>query len=295
MDNRGEVREFLMSRRARLTPEQAGLAAGSNRRVAGLRRSEVAVLADVSVEYYAKLERGSIAGASSSVLESISRALRLDDTERAHLFDLARAADGIPTSGRSRKRPTAQSGARLSLQWALEAITEGVAFVRDPYQNLLATNALGRAFYSPVIGDGGRTPNLARFQFLDPASRDFYPDWDLFGEMCVGIMRAEAGRDPHDRTMQDLVGELSTRSETFRTLWGAHNVRTHGSGTKRFHHPVAGELTLAYEELAITAEPGLVLLVYTAEPGSPSAERLHLLASWSASEDATIERRRATS
>ena len=284
-----------MSRRARLTPEDAGLAAGSNRRVAGLRRSEVAVLADVSVEYYAKLERGSIAGASSSVLESISRALRLDDTERAHLFDLARAADGIPTSGRSRKRPTAQSGARLSLQWALEAITEGVAFVRDPYQNLLATNALGRAFYSPVIGDGGRTPNLARFQFLDPASRDFYPDWDLFGEMCVGIMRAEAGRDPHDRTMQDLVGELSTRSETFRTLWGAHNVRTHGSGTKRFHHPVAGELTLAYEELAITAEPGLVLLVYTAEPGSPSAERLHLLASWSASEDATIERRRATS
>jgi transcriptional regulator with XRE-family HTH domain len=295
MDNRGEVREFLMSRRARLTPEEAGLAAGSNRRVAGLRRSEVAVLADVSVEYYAKLERGSIAGASSSVLESISRALRLDDTERAHLFDLARAADGIPTSGRSRKRPTAQSGARLSLQWALEAITEGVAFVRDPYQNLLATNALGRAFYSPVIGDGGRTPNLARFQFLDPASRDFYPDWNLFAEMCVGIMRAEAGRDPHDRTMQDLVGELSTRSETFRTLWGAHNVRTHGSGTKRFHHPVAGELTLAYEELAITAEPGLVLLVYTAEPGSPSAERLHLLASWSASEDATIERRRATS
>ncbi|WP_079552010.1 helix-turn-helix transcriptional regulator [Arthrobacter sp. 49Tsu3.1M3] len=295
MDNRGEVREFLMSRRARLTPEDAGLAAGSNRRVAGLRRSEVAVLADVSVEYYAKLERGSIAGASSSVLESISSALRLDDTERAHLFDLARAADGIPTSGRSRKRPTAQSGARLSLQWALEAITEGVAFVRDPYQNLLATNALGRAFYSPVIGDGGRTPNLARFQFLDPASRDFYPDWDLFAEMCVGIMRAEAGRDPHDRTMQDLVGELSTRSETFRTLWGAHNVRTHGSGTKRFRHPVAGELTLAYEELAITAEPGLVLLVYTAEPGSPSAERLHLLASWSASEDATIERRRATS
>ena len=284
-----------MSRRARLTPEEAGLAAGSNRRVAGLRRSEVAVLADVSVEYYAKLERGSIAGASSSVLESISRALRLDDTERAHLFDLARAADGIPTSGRSRRRATVQAGARLSLQWALEAITEGVAFVRDPYQNLLATNALGRAFYSPLIGDGGRTPNLARFQFLDPASRDFYPDWDLFGEMCVGIMRAEAGRDPHDRTMQDLVGELSTRSETFRTLWGAHNVRTHGSGTKRFHHPVAGELTLAYEELAITAEPGLVLLVYTAEPGSPSAERLHLLASWSASEDATIERRRATS
>ncbi|WP_091256336.1 helix-turn-helix transcriptional regulator [Arthrobacter sp. ok909] len=295
MDNRAEVREFLMSRRARLTPEDAGIAAGPNRRVAGLRRSEVALLADVSVEYYAKLERGSIAGASASVLESVARALRLDDTERAHLFDLARAADGIPASGRPRKRATTQAGARLSLQWALEAITEGVAFVRDPYQNLLATNALGRAFYSPVIGDSGRTPNLARFQFLDPASRDFYPDWELFSEMCVGIMRAEAGRDPHDRTMQDLVGELSTRSETFRALWGAHNVRTHGSGTKRFHHPVAGELTLAYEELAITAEPGLVLLVYTAEPGSPSAERLRLLASWGASEHTPTESHRTTS
>jgi transcriptional regulator with XRE-family HTH domain len=292
MNNRTEVREFLMSRRARLTPEDAGLTAGPNRRVAGLRRSEVALLADVSVEYYAKLERGSIAGASASVLESLARALHLDDTERAHLFDLARAADGIPTSGRPRRRATAQAGARPSLQWALEAITEGVAFVRDPYQNLLATNALGRAFYSPVIGDGGRTPNLARFQFLDPASRDFYPDWELFGEMCVGVMRSEAGRDPHDRTMQDLVGELSTRSETFRALWGAHNVRTHGSGTKRFRHPVAGELTLAYEELAITAEPGLVLLVYTAEPGSPSAERLRLLASWGASEDTATERHR---
>jgi transcriptional regulator with XRE-family HTH domain len=296
MDNRDEVREFLMSRRARLTPEEAGfIAGGSNRRVSGLRRSEVAMLADLSVEYYAKLERGSIAGASSSVLESLARALRLNDAERAHLFDLARAADGIPTSGRPRKRATAQTGTRLSLQWALEAITEGVAFVRDPHQNLLATNALGRVFYSPVIGDGGRVPNLARFQFLDPASRDFYPDWELFSEMCVGIMRAEAGRDPHDRTMQDLVGELSTRSEIFRELWGAHNVRTHGTGTKRFRHPVAGELILAYEELAITADPGLVLMVYTAEPGSPSAEGLRLLASWGASEKTTTEQHRTSS
>jgi hypothetical protein len=253
------------------------------------------MLADLSVEYYAKLERGSIAGASSSVLESLARALRLNDAERAHLFDLARAADGIPTSGRPRKRATAQTGTRLSLQWALEAITEGVAFVRDPHQNLLATNALGRVFYSPVIGDGGRVPNLARFQFLDPASRDFYPDWELFSEMCVGIMRAEAGRDPHDRTMQDLVGELSTRSEIFRELWGAHNVRTHGTGTKRFRHPVAGELILAYEELAITADPGLVLMVYTAEPGSPSAEGLRLLASWGASEKTTTEQHRTSS
>jgi hypothetical protein len=238
----------------------------------------------LSVEYYARLERGQIAGASSGVLEALARALQLDETERAHLLDLARAADGIPTSGRPRRRTPTRGASRLSLLWALEAITDGVAFVRDPRQNLLATNPLGRAFYSPVIGDGGRTPNLARFQFLDRAAHDFYPDWELFAEMCVGIMRSEAGRDPHDRALQDLVGELSTRSEVFRRLWADHNVRSHGAGTKRFHHPVVGELTLAYEELAVTAEAGQVLLVYTAEPGSPSAERLRLLASWAASE-----------
>jgi len=281
MDNRSEVREFLMSRRAKLTPDAAGLPAGPNRRVAGLRRTEVATLAGVSVEYYAKLERGAIAGASASVLDALSRALQLDDTERAHLFDLARAADGIPSSGRPRRRAATAATPRPSLQWALSAITDGVAFVRDQHQDLLATNALGRAFYSPLIGDGGRTPNLARFQFLDPASHDFYPDWDLFAQMCVAIMRAEAGRDPHDKGLQDLVGELSTRSDVFRRLWGAHDVRTHGAGTKRFIHPIVGEVTLAYEELAITAEPGQVLMIYTPEPGSPSAERLKLLASWS--------------
>jgi transcriptional regulator with XRE-family HTH domain len=282
MDNRAEVREFLMTRRARITPEAAGLSAGPNRRVAGLRRSEVAALAGVSVEYYTKLERGAIAGASASVLDAVSRALQLDDTERAHLLDLARAADGIPTSGRLRRRAPKPGATRPSLQWALAAITDAVAFVRDPRQNLLAVNELGRAFYAPVIGDGGRTPNLARFQFLDPASHDFYPDWEVFAGMCVAIMRAEAGRDPHDKELQDLVGELSTRSELFRSLWAAHDVRRHGAGTKRFRHPVVGELTLAYEELAITAEPGNVLMLYTAEPGSPSDERLRLLASWAA-------------
>jgi transcriptional regulator with XRE-family HTH domain len=288
VDNRAEVREFLTTRRARLTPVQVGLPTVGTRRVPGLRRSEVAAVAGLSVEYYARLERGQIAGASAGVLDALARALQLDETERAHLFDLARAADGIPTSGRSRRRAPSKSASRPSLNWALEAIKDGVAFVRDPHQNMLATNTLGRAFYSPVVGEGGRQPNLARFQFLDPASRDFYPDWDLFAEMCVGVMRAEAGRDPHDRGLQDLIGELSTRSDTFRRLWADHNVRTHGTGTKRFIHPIVGELTLAYEELAITAEPGLVLLIYTAEPGSPSAERLRLLASWAASEQAPV-------
>jgi transcriptional regulator with XRE-family HTH domain len=286
MDNRAEVREFLMTRRARLTPDAAGIPAGSHRRVAGLRRGEVAMLAGVSVEYYAKLERGAIAGASASVLDSVSRALQLNDAEHAHLLDLARAADGIPSSGRARRRATKPGPPRQSLQWALAAITDAVAVVRDQRQDLIAFNDLGRAFYSPLIGDGGRTPNFAQFQFLDPAAHEFYPDWELFAGMCVAVMRAEAGRDPHDKGMQDLVGELSTRSELFRTLWAAHDVRTHGSGTKRFRHPVVGELTLVYEELAITAEPGHVLLVYTAEPGSPSAERLRLLASWAADHSA---------
>ncbi|MFF5625193.1 helix-turn-helix transcriptional regulator [Microbacterium sp. LWH10-1.2] len=284
MDNRAEVREFLMSRRARVTPEAAGLSSGGNRRVDGLRRSEVAAIAGVSVEYYAKLERGAVAGASASVLDAVSRALQLDEAERSHLFDLARAADGIPTSGRSRGRAAKPSVPRQSLHWALNAIVDAVAFVRDPQQNILAVNDLGRAFYSPVIGESGRTPNLARFQFLDPAAHDFYPDWDIMAGMCVGVMRAEAGRDPHNKAMQDLVGELSTHSETFRRLWAAHDVRTHGTGTKRFRHPLVGELVLAYEELALTAEPGNVLLIYTAEPGSPSAERLRVLASWEATE-----------
>lgn len=281
-DVRQEVREFLTTRRARITPDQVDLPTSGSRRVPGLRRSEVAALAGLSVEYYARLERGQIAGASAGVLDALARALQLDETERAHLLDLARATDGIPASGRRRRRTSSKAASRPSLRWALESITTGVAFVRDPRQNLLATNALGRAFYSPVIGDGGRMPNLARFQFLDPASRDFYPDWELFAQMCVGIMRTEAGRDPHDRGLQDLVGELSTRSEPFRRLWADHDVRTHGAGTKRFQHPDVGELTLAYEELAVTAEPDLVLMVYTAEPGSSSAERLGLLASLAA-------------
>ncbi len=270
-----------MSRRAKVSPESVGLPEGGNRRVPGLRRSEVAALAGVSVEYYAKLERGAIAGASSAVLESVAAALVLTETERAHLYDLARGADGIPTSGRKRRAAQATRATRESLQWTLDAITDAVAFVRDECQNLLAVNELGRAFYSPVIGDGGRTPNLARFQFLDPSSRDFYPDWQTFAQMCVAIMRSSAGEDPQNRRLQDLVGELSTRSETFRTLWAAHDVRTHGSGTKRFNHPEVGELVLAYEELSITAEPGLVLYVYSAQRGTESHEKLQLLASWS--------------
>ncbi|WP_153034030.1 helix-turn-helix transcriptional regulator [Amycolatopsis sp. YIM 10] len=286
MDNRDEVREFLTSRRAKITPEQAGLPSGTRRRVPGLRRSEVAALADMSVEYYAKLERGTLAGVSPAVLEAVATALQLDEAERAHLLHLAQAADGSDTLTRPRRRSSRPWTPRGSLQWTLDAITAGPAFVRNGRMDLLAANQLARAFYSDVYDSPRNQLNLARFNFLDPASHRFYPDWDQAADISVSILRTEAGRDPHDKALHDLVGELSTRSDEFRTRWGAHNVRHHGTGTKRFHHHAVGELTIAYEGLEMAAEPGLTLTIYTAEPGSPSAEGLRLLASWAATREA---------
>ncbi|MET4670451.1 helix-turn-helix transcriptional regulator [Streptomyces sp. PvR018] len=284
MDNQAEVREFLTSRRAKITPERAGLPSGSRRRVPGLRRSEVAALADVSVEYYAKLERGNLAGVSPAVLEAVARALQLDEAERAHLLNLAHAADGSDALTRPRRR-TAQWKAHRSLQWVLDAVTAGPAFVRNGRMDLLALNPLARAFYDDVYATAGNQANLARFQFLDPASRRFYPDWGQAADIAVAILRTEAGRNPHDKDLHDLVGELSTRSNEFRTRWGAHNVRHHGTGTKRFHHHTVGALTLAYEGLEMAAAPGLTLTIYTAEPGSAHEEGLRLLASWAATQN----------
>ncbi|GAB2869568.1 helix-turn-helix transcriptional regulator [Streptomyces mayteni] len=283
MGNREDAREFLTSRRAKITPEQAGLPSGGRRRVPGLRRSEVAALADMSVEYYAKLERGNLAGVSPTVLEAVARALHLDDAERAHLLRLAQAADGSDALTRTRRRATRQWTPHRSLQWALDAITAAPAFVRNGRMDLLAANPLGHAFYRDVYASPDNQANLARFHFLDPAARRFYPDWDRAADVAVAILRTEAGRDPRDKGLHDLVGELSTRSDEFRTRWGAHDVRHHGTGTKRFHHQIVGELTLAYEGLELAAEPGLTLTIYTAEPGSSSEEALRLLASWAAS------------
>jgi transcriptional regulator with XRE-family HTH domain len=286
VDNRNEVREFLVSRRAKITPEQAGLPAGTNRRVPGLRRSEVAALAGVSIEYYSKLERGGLAGVSTGVLNAIARALQLDDAERAHLFDLARAADGSSALMRSRRRTAKQWTPHRSLQWTLDAVTEGPAFVRNGRMDLLAANRLARAFYAEVYADPTRPPNIARFTFLNENAHRFYPEWDLAADICVAILRTEAGRDPRDKDLHDLVGELSTRSAEFRTRWGTHNVRHHGTGAKNFHHHIVGDLTLAYEGLEMAAEPGLTLTIYAAEPDSPSEDALRLLASWAASQEA---------
>lgn len=282
MDNRAEVREFLTTRRARVTPEQVGLPEGTNRRVKGLRRTEVAALAGVSVEYYTKLERGAISGASPEVLDAIAKALLLDDAERAYLFDLAHATSPV---GRPRRTRSPRSWTpHQSLQWVLDAVTTGPAFVRNGRMDILAANPLARAFYEDTFDMPGQPPNIARFTFLDERARDFYPDWEMFAEVAVAILRTEAGRDPHNKELHDLIGELSTRSTEFRRLWGSHNVRHHGTGFKAFHHSVVGDLTLAYEGMAMEAEPGLTLTIYAAEPGSPSAERLHMLASWAATE-----------
>ncbi|MER5813773.1 helix-turn-helix transcriptional regulator [Streptomyces californicus] len=293
MDNREEVREFLTSRRAKITPDQVGLPGGSRRRVPGLRRSEVAALADMSVEYYSKLERGDLAGVSPGVLEALARALRLDDAERAHLVNLAQAADGSDALTRPRRRTaTRQWTPHRSLQWTLDAITAGPAFVRNGRMDILAANDLFRAFYTDLYATPGNQRNLARFTFLDPASRRFYPGWDAFADITVAIVRTEAGRNPHDKDLHDLVGELSTRSDEFRTRWGAHNVRHHSTGTKHFHHHAVGDLSLAYEGLDMASAPGLNLTIYTAEPGSPSEEGLRLLTTWAATQEATSDTQR---
>ena len=282
MDTRTEVREFLSTRRARLTPSQAGLPAfGGNRRVPGLRREEVSLLAGVSVDYYTRLERGDLSGVSDSVLDSLARALQLDEAETAHLFDLARTANASPVARKPRKKA---EGLRPSILRLLDAMTEAPALVRNNYFDYLAGNALGRALYAPLFAEPA--PNSARFAFLNPAAQDFYPEWERNTQELVAAMRGEAGRNPYDRKLTDLVGELSTRSDRFRTLWAAHNVRFHRTGVKRLNHPVFGELELTYEAFELPADAGLHLSTYTAEPGSASADKLKLLASWAASDAA---------
>ncbi|RII95343.1 XRE family transcriptional regulator [Clavibacter michiganensis] len=293
MDNRSEVREFLSTRRARITPEQAGVEQfGGRRRVAGLRREEVARLAGVSVDYYTRLERGNLTGASDSVLEAIAAALGLDRAERDHLFDLAGAANA--TSGRARTRPAAPSKLPLGVQFMLDAITDAPAFVGNNRMDLIAANTLGFALYADMYRGSARPANHSRFIFLDPRAYDFYPDWERAANVNVAILRRDAGRSPHDTGIASLVGELSMRSDEFRTRWAAHNVRRHYSGAKTFQHPVVGLLELTYQVMELEDVPGHTLTVYPAAPGSPSADALKLLASWAAT-DGIVERALAAS
>ncbi len=286
MDLRAEVKEFLASRRARITPEQAGLPAyGGNRRVEGLRREEVAMLAGVSVDYYVRMERGSLAGVSESVLEALASALQLDEAEREHLLALARASG--PTG---RRRRTPGTSVRPAVQQVLDAIGDAPAWVRNGRHDVVAMNAMARALYAPVLeADDRRPANTTRFIYLhEEAARDFFVDYDQVARDAAAMLRLEAGRNPHDKALIELVGELSTRSEVFRRRWASQDVRYHRNGSKRLRHPAVGQLDLDYETLELPSEPGLALNIYTAAAGTPAHDGLRLLASWAASQHDTV-------
>ncbi|MFK0170613.1 helix-turn-helix domain-containing protein [Streptomyces sp. NPDC090306] len=274
-----DVRDFLTSRRARITPEQLALPAyGRKRRVPGLRREEVALLAGMSVDYYNQLERGNLRGVSESVLVSVARVLRLDEAEHSHLFDLWRAANAGPSG----ERRTLTGTVRPGLRRLLDAMTEAPAGILNHRMDILAANRLGRALFSDVLSGSG---NLAHFAFLDPRGRDLYADWDEAADDAVAVLRTATGSNPEDPELSALVAELSTRSEEFRTRWAAYDVRFHRTGTKRLHHPVAGVLDLSFEAMDIAPDPGLVLLAYTAPVGSPSADALRTLANWAVTQE----------
>ncbi|MEU0412991.1 helix-turn-helix transcriptional regulator [Streptomyces griseorubiginosus] len=283
LDNRADIRDFLARRRAQLTPEQVGLPTSGRRRVPGLRREEVAVLAGVSTEWYTRLEKGHISGVSEEVLDAVARTLQLDDDERTYLFDLAKAAQPSPAPRRRRKAVDVPP----RVQWLLDSMTLSAAFVTNGRLDIVATNTLARALFAPVFDSptvGARGPNFARFWFLDDASQDFVADWDAAVDVTAALLRAEAGRYPHDAALRELIGELSTLSRDFRTRWASHKVRIHHGGVKRFHHPQAGDLELTYQplDLPVSAREAHSLTIYTAEPGSPSEDGLRLLASWAA-------------
>ena len=280
---RAEIREFLSTRRARITPEQAGLPTygDGRRRVPGLRREEAALLVGVSPQYYVRLERGDATGVSESVIDGIAHALRLDDAERAHLLDLLRTA-GTPARATNR-RPPAPTWVRPTIQRLLEAMPTVPAVVLNGRLDVLAANPLGRALFSPWY-DTDEPVNNARLVFLDPRATSLFRDWETVANDTVALLRAEAGRSPYDRGLSDLIGELSTRSEDFRLRWAAHDVRIHSTGVKKLHHPIVGDLDLPFESLPLEPGASTSLVTYLPEHGTPTHDALALLASWAASE-----------
>ncbi|TRW78563.1 helix-turn-helix transcriptional regulator [Mycolicibacterium sp. 018/SC-01/001] len=281
---RAEIREFLRSRRARIAPQHSGLPAyGGNRRVAGLRREEVALLAGISVDYYVRIERGSVAGTSPEVLDAVASALQLDEAERLHLLHLARHC-GKP---REPRRARTTVAVRPGLQQVLDAITDAPAWIRNCRFDVLAMNRLARALYSPILVDSRRPANIARFVYLQPdAARALFVDYDQIVRDVAAKLRMEAGRTPHDEDLSALIGELATRSEPFRQRWASHDVRVLRTGRKRLNHPVVGRLDLDYESMHLASEQELHLNVYTAPAGTAAADGLAVLASWAASQEA---------
>lgn len=283
MDRSSELAGFLRSRRARITPDRAGLAEdGRARRVPGLRRDEVARLAGVSTEYYTRLEQGRAGTPSPEVVEAIARTLQLDPAEREHLTDLLVR----PTP--ARRTPSAPQRVRPGLYLMLQTLEHVPAFILGRRTDVLAANHLARE----VLTDFDALPvpqrNLARYYLLDPDARDRVGDWAQIAAETVAMLRLEAGRHPHDRRLADLVGELTLRSPEFTTWWNDHRVLRRTHGTKHYHHPVVGDLHFAYESFQPSGDPDQILCVYNAEPGSATAEALRLLSSWTASGPQTL-------
>ncbi|MFZ4893336.1 helix-turn-helix transcriptional regulator [Plantibacter sp. Mn2098] len=281
MDRRAEIKTFLASRRARVSPEDAGVPTfGGVRRVPGLRREEVAHLAGVSVDYYARIERGHTGGVSTEVLDAIANALRLDEAEREHLQDLVQATRPVSPSRRQPRRVT-KSRVSASVQLVLDAITVP-AIVQNNRGDHVATNAIGRALYGHETNDPAVPFNYARFVFLNPRAADFYRDFDLMKRNNVALLRQAVGRAPHDEGLIRLVGELSTSSAEFTELWASHDVLRYKSGVKRYTHELVGDVEFGFESFEITSDPELLLLVYTVEPASPTEQAMQLLANWTA-------------
>ncbi|MFE3249823.1 helix-turn-helix transcriptional regulator [Streptomyces sp. NPDC059209] len=276
MGTKDDIREFLIAKRASITPEQAGLAAGdSERRVPGLRREEVAVLAGMSPDYYTKLERGStkLRTASDGVLDSIARVLQLTDVERDHLYTLARGAAA------PRLAAPVQEGLRASMQRVLDSLAVP-ALAYNTRQDVIATNLLGRAMFAQLLDSD--QPNLARFTFLDSRAEQFFADWPLACSLTAAMLRFQAGRDPLDTGLTALIGELSTRSPRFRQDWADQDVHEHRTGRKTYRHPEVGNLDVSYDVLEMPGEPGISITTYSAEDGSPMAEKFPMLARWAA-------------
>ncbi|PRA79108.1 helix-turn-helix transcriptional regulator [Microbacterium sp. MYb66] len=278
METPDAISEFLTTRRARLVPEDVGLPDfGGRRRVPGLRREEVALVAGMSPEYYKRLERGQAKGVSDAVIDGVSRALRLDEAEHAHLHDLIRAA-AAGARPRQRERPAQAVQVTAATRQTIDAMSTVPVYVQNGRLDAVATNALGRALFSEMLDDAPAPANAARFVFLEPRAQGFYRDWGAQTRQVVAVLRAEAGRSPYDRRLSDLVGELSTRSDLFRKLWAAHDVREHRAGLKTIHHPIVGDLDLTYQAMDLASDRGLQMIVFSAEPASASRERLQLLA-----------------
>lgn len=280
------VRDFLSTRRAKITPEMAGLPVGGGlRRVPGLRREEVAMLSGVSVDYYTRIEKGDLTGVSDEVLDALGRTLQLTADEIAYLYDLARTARR-PVRSRSRPGPTTTVPQQVQL--LIDSMIEAPVIAHNGCLDIVGANPLGRALFdvvhaSPTRSSASALPNLASFVFLDPAAEEFYADPPDAAATCVRILRAQAGATPHDKRLTQLIGELSTRSEDFRARWATHDVGKHRAGSKTLHHRDVGELELGYEQITLDSAPSITLSTYIAEPASPTAERLKLLAAWATS------------